>query len=59
MMLGITLHEPGQGVATASLERGLVINCTADRVLRFLPPLVITEDEIDRGVAILEEVLRS
>jgi len=59
MMLGITLHEPGQGVATACLERGLVINCTADRVLRFLPPLVITEAEIDRGVAILEEVLRS
>jgi len=59
MMLGITLHGPGQAAADACLARGLVINCTADRVLRLLPPLVISEAQIDRGVDILEEVLRS
>jgi acetylornithine/N-succinyldiaminopimelate aminotransferase len=41
----------------ACLARGLVINCTAERVLRLLPPLVVGEAEIDRGLAVLEEVL--
>jgi acetylornithine/succinyldiaminopimelate/putrescine aminotransferase len=59
MMLAITLHEPGVDVVTACLARGLIINCTAERVLRLLPPLVISEAEIDRGIAILEEVLSS
>ncbi len=58
MMLGITLRDPGAAVVDACLARGLVINCTAERVLRLLPPFVVTEAEIDRGVAILEEVLQ-
>jgi len=40
-------------------ERGVLLNCTADTVLRFLPPLVITEPEIDQALAIVEEVLNS
>src|SRR6266481_3920579 len=59
MMLAIVLREPGAAVVERCLAHGLVINCTADRVLRVLPPLVIREAEIDRGVAILEEVLTS
>ena len=59
MMLAITLREPAADAVTDCLARGLVINCTADRVLRLLPPLVISEAEIDRGIAILEEVLGS
>ncbi len=59
MMLAIVLREPGAPIVERCLARGLVINCTADRVLRLLPPLVIGEAEIDRGVAILEEVLTS
>ncbi len=59
MMMAITLREPGAAIVEACLARGLVINCTADRVLRLLPPLVISEAEIDRGMGILEEVLRS
>ena len=47
------------GRRRACLARGLLINCTAERVLRLLPPLVITDAEIDRGLAILDEVLRS
>jgi predicted acetylornithine/succinylornithine family transaminase len=57
LMLGVTLHEAGAPVAAACLARGLIVNCTAERVLRILPPLVISEAEIDRGLAILEEVL--
>jgi len=57
LMLGLELREPGAEVAEACLERGVLINCTAERVLRLLPPLVISEGEIDRGLAILEEAL--
>ncbi len=54
---GLQLTEPGAPYVTACLERGVLINCTADTVLRLLPPLVITEDEIDRALAVVEEVL--
>jgi len=39
------------------LENGLVINATGDTVLRFLPPLIVTRDEIDRAVEILDDSL--
>jgi acetylornithine/N-succinyldiaminopimelate aminotransferase len=58
MMLGIILRGAGAPIAEECLARGLLINCTAERVLRLLPPLIIGEAEIDRGLAILEEVLR-
>ncbi|MEB2285437.1 MAG: aspartate aminotransferase family protein [Polyangiaceae bacterium UTPRO1] len=54
---GIVLDEPGAPIVAACLERGVLLNCTADTVLRLLPPLVITEPEIDRALAIIEEVL--
>ena len=40
------------------LEKGLVINCTHDTVLRFVPPLIVDEQEIDQLIQILDEVLR-
>jgi acetylornithine aminotransferase len=57
LMLAVVLRDPGAPVVDACLARGLVINCTAERVLRILPPLIIRESEIDGGLAILEEVL--
>ena len=38
------------------LERGYLINCTVDRVLRFLPPLTITEQEVDGLLTTLDAV---
>lgn len=57
LMIGMELAEEGGQVVSECLERGLIINCTANRVLRFLPPLTISLDEIDEGLGILEEVL--
>ncbi len=54
---GMLLAEPGTPLVAACLARGVLLNCTADTVLRFLPPLVITEAEIDQALAIVEEVL--
>jgi predicted acetylornithine/succinylornithine family transaminase len=38
-------------------ERGFLINCTADKVLRFVPPLVVERKHIDRLVGVLDEIL--
>jgi predicted acetylornithine/succinylornithine family transaminase len=57
LMLGAELDRPGAPVVERCLRDGLLINCTADRVLRFLPPLVITRAQVDEGFAILERAL--
>jgi acetylornithine/N-succinyldiaminopimelate aminotransferase len=57
LMLGAELDRPGAPVVARCLRDGLLINCTADRVLRFLPPLVITGAQVDEGFAILERAL--
>jgi len=57
LMLGAELDRPGAPVVERCLRGGLVINCTAERVLRFLPPLVITRAELDEGLAILDRAL--
>jgi len=59
LIVGVELHEPGAGIVEACLARGLLLNCTAERVLRLLPPLIISEREIDEGLRILDDVLRS
>jgi acetylornithine/N-succinyldiaminopimelate aminotransferase len=57
LIWGIELDRPAAGVVQAALERGLLINRTADTVVRLLPPYVITTSEIDEGLAILEEAI--
>jgi acetylornithine aminotransferase len=47
----------GKTVVTDCLARGLLINCTMERVLRFLPPLIITQRDIDRLLDTLSQVL--
>ncbi|MEA2461516.1 MAG: Aminotransferase class-III, partial [Actinomycetota bacterium] len=39
-----------------ALERGVLLNDPTDKVVRLTPPLVITDEEVDRAVSILEEV---
>ena len=41
-----------------AIEQGLLINCTHDTVLRFLPPYIATEKEIDRAISILKRVFK-
>jgi acetylornithine aminotransferase len=57
LMQGLVLDGPAASVVLACLERGLLVNGTAERVLRVTPPLVVTADEIARAVAILDEAL--
>jgi predicted acetylornithine/succinylornithine family transaminase len=45
-------------VSRRCLDTGLIINAVTPTALRFAPPLVVTDDEIDRAVAVLEQVLQ-
>jgi predicted acetylornithine/succinylornithine family transaminase len=57
LLLGMELDRPARPIVEACLGEGLVLNATAERVLRVLPPLVVTDEEIDEGCDILERVL--
>ena len=56
-MIGVELSVPGTAIVDACLKRQLLINCTHTTVLRLLPALTLTDDLIDEGCAILEDVL--
>jgi len=58
-MIGVELNMPGKQIVLDAMEQGLLLNCTHDTVLRFLPPYIITEQEIDRGVTILNRVFKA
>jgi len=57
LMWGLELAEPAAPFVTAARERGLLVLTAGANVLRLVPPLVITPHDLERGVAILEEVL--
>ena len=57
LMVGIELTKPGAEYVDKLREAGFLINCTADKVLRFVPPLIITKEEIDEFVKALDEIL--
>jgi acetylornithine aminotransferase/acetylornithine/N-succinyldiaminopimelate aminotransferase len=57
LMLGLELSVDGNVYARAALKRGLVINCTHDRVLRFLPPFIVRAQQVKDFLARLEVVL--
>jgi predicted acetylornithine/succinylornithine family transaminase len=56
-MIGVELSVDGTPVVQKCLERRLLVNCTHGTVLRLLPALTLTDEEIDEGCGILEEVL--
>ena len=58
LMLGVELDIPGKQLVLDAMAEGMLINCTHDTVLRFLPPYIITEKEVDRAVRILGKLLR-
>jgi len=57
MMLGMELSINCGEIVNEAREQGVLINCTADTVLRFLPPLVIRKGQIDTVTCVLEGIL--
>lgn len=57
LMVGAELTIEGRGIVNDCLEAGVIINCTAGNVLRFVPPLIIQPVHVDEMIAVLDLVL--
>jgi acetylornithine/N-succinyldiaminopimelate aminotransferase len=58
LMIGIELDRSGKDLVIEAMKEGLLINCTHDVVIRFLPPFIISDKEIDRAIRILGRVFK-
>ena len=56
LMIGVELTKTGDPIVEACAKRGILINCTSGNVLRFIPPLIVAEKEIDRLIDVLEDI---
>ena len=59
LMRGLELAVDAQPVVAAALQQGLLVNRTAEKVVRMLPPLIVTAAEIDEAASILDGALAS
>ena len=57
LMIGMSLAIPAADIVKKGHARGLLLNVVHDTVLRFVPPLVVTREEIDKMIAILDGIL--
>ncbi len=57
LMVGIELTIPCADMVAEALERGVLLNCTAERVIRLVPPLVISRNELATVASVLNDVL--
>jgi predicted acetylornithine/succinylornithine family transaminase len=58
LIIGIELNREGGTLVKEMMKRGFLINCTMGNVLRFLPPLIVTKEEVDQLIIALEEVFK-
>lgn len=56
LMLGIELSFDGERIVTAMREKQILINCTAQTVLRFLPPLIIRQEHVAETITALRQI---
>jgi acetylornithine/succinyldiaminopimelate/putrescine aminotransferase len=58
LILGMELKMEGGSIVKEMMKKGFLINCTMGNVLRFLPPLIVTREEVDQMLTALEEVFK-
>ena len=56
LMVGMELSIKCDDIVNIARERGVLLNCTSESVLRFVPPLTITEEQLDKAVSVLDEI---
>jgi acetylornithine/succinyldiaminopimelate/putrescine aminotransferase len=56
LMIGLELTKTGDAIVEKCASRGVLINCISGNVLRFTPPLIVLEKEIDRLIDVLEDI---
>jgi acetylornithine/N-succinyldiaminopimelate aminotransferase len=55
---GINLEIPARPIVDAALEEGVLFNSTQDTVVRFLPPFLLEEKHVDKGIRVLKKLLK-
>ncbi len=58
LLIGVELSIEGEDIVKECRDRGILINCTCGNILRFVPPLIVTVEDIDRVVRVLDEVVK-
>ncbi len=58
LMVGVDMAVPGKQMVLDAMDAGLLMNCTHDTVLRFLPPYIVAEKEVDKAVRILAKIFK-
>ncbi len=56
LMVGMELSIKCEDIVNKTRERGILLNCTSESVLRFVPPLTITKEQLDRVTGVLDEI---
>jgi len=58
LMIGIELAKPCGEVVERALEKGVLVNCTGERVVRLVPPLVVSKEQLDKVISVLLEFIK-
>jgi len=58
LILGMEVSVPARGIVGACMDKGLLVLTAGDSVVRFVPPLILSEADVDRAVAIVDGVLK-
>jgi len=57
LLVGFALSTPARAIASACLERGLIVIPTAETVIRLVPPLIVSQEDVDQALVVLDAVL--
>ncbi len=58
LLIGMELDFEGKDIVAACMKEGFLVNCTVNTVLRFMPPLIVTDEEIDQLVDVLGGIFK-
>jgi acetylornithine/N-succinyldiaminopimelate aminotransferase len=59
LMIGVELDFPCKELVLQGIREGILFNCTHDSVLRFLPPYILTEQDVDRAIATITKIFKN
>jgi len=57
LLLGMKVRGQGASIVDSCMEKGFLINCVQENILRFIPPLIIRKKDIDALISCLDEIL--
>lgn len=59
LMIGVEIEFPGKQLVLDGIKEGILFNCTHETVLRFLPPYILTERDVDRAISALTKIFKN